>query len=182
MSMRLVTERLTLRLLELGDAEAIERLASEKEVADTTMNIPHPYPLGSAAGFIQSRHEAAMHGDGYSFAVTLTEGGTFLGIVGLNIDKRNNKADLGYWIGRAYWGQGYCTEAAARVVQYAFEQLKLNKVFAAALTRNPASSRVMEKIGMKFEGILREHLCKEGQYEDVKCYGLLRGEVQNTRL
>lgn len=177
MSMALVTERLTLRLLELGDAEAIERLASEKEVADTTLNIPHPYPLGSAAGFIQSREEAAKRGDGYSFAVTLTDGGAFLGIVGLNIDKRNNKADLGYWIGRAYWGQGYCTEAAARVVQHAFEELKLNRVFAAALTRNPASSRVMEKIGMKFEGILREHLCKEGRYEDVKCYGLLREEV-----
>lgn len=90
----MVTERLTLRQLELYDAEAIEKLAGEKEVADTTVNMPHPYPSGSANAFIQARHEAADRGDGYSFAVTLTEGEVFLGGVGLHLNKNHNMAEL----------------------------------------------------------------------------------------
>lgn len=71
----LVTERLTLRPLELGDAEGIEELAGDKRVADTTLNIPHPYPTGSATPFIQARQEAAARGDGYSFAVISGQSG-----------------------------------------------------------------------------------------------------------
>lgn len=175
----MVTERLTLRQLELHDAEAIEKLAGEKEVADTTLNMPHPYPVGSASSFIKARHEAAERGDGYSFAVTLTEGEVFLGVVGLRVNKNHNMAELAYWIGKPYWKSGYCTEAAARVVQFAFDELRLNRVFAAAMTRNPASYRVMEKIGMKFEGIMRNHIRKGDTYEDLRYYGLLHSDYQN---
>lgn len=172
----MITERLTLRQLELHDAEAIEVLAGDKDVADTTLNIPHPYPTGSATMFIKARHEASARGDGYSFAVTLTEGGAFLGVVGLHVNKTHNKAELAYWIGKPYWKSGYCTEAAARVVQFAFDELELNRVFAAAMTRNPASYGVMEKIGMKYEGLMRNHIRKGNAYEDLRYYGLLRSD------
>ncbi|GIP35949.1 GNAT family N-acetyltransferase [Paenibacillus sp. J2TS4] len=175
----MVTERLTLRQLELNDSEAIEKLAGEKDVADTTLNMPHPYPTGSATTFIKARHEAAVRGDGYSFAVTLTESEDFLGIVGLHVNKTHNMAELAYWIGKPYWRSGYCTEAAARVVQFAFDELELNRVFAAAMTRNPASYKVMEKIGMKHEGILRSHIRKGDTYEDLRYYGLLRSDDRN---
>ncbi|GMK45349.1 hypothetical protein PghCCS26_24770 [Paenibacillus glycanilyticus] len=66
------------------------------------------------------------------------------------------------------------SEAAGRVVKFAFEELELNRVYAAAMTRNPASYRVMEKIGMKFEGVLRNHIRKGDTYEDLRYYGLLR--------
>ncbi|TQR46398.1 GNAT family N-acetyltransferase [Paenibacillus popilliae] len=174
----MVTERLTLRQLELHDAEAIEKLAGEKAVADTTLNMPHPYPPGSATTFIKARHEAAARGDGYSFAVTLTEGEVFLGVVGLHINKTHNMAELSYWIGKPYWKNGFCTEAATRVVQLAFNELELNRVFAAAMTRNPASYRVMERIGLKHEGILRNHIRKGDAYEDLRYYGLLRSDVR----
>ncbi|MBW7477335.1 GNAT family N-acetyltransferase [Paenibacillus oenotherae] len=172
--MTMVTRRLTLRQLELHDADAIEHLAGDKDVADTTLSMPHPYPAGSAATFINARREAAARGEGYSFAVTSTEDSVFLGIVGLHINKTHHMAELGYWIGKPYWGYGYCTEAAARVVQFAFDELELNRVFAAAMTRNPASYKVMEKIGMKYEGILRNHIRKGDTYEDLRYYGLLR--------
>lgn len=180
MKMERVTERLTLRPLQPGDAEAIETLAGDFEVADTALNIPHPYPKGSAAGFIASREEHRVNGDGYAFAVTLTESGTFLGIVGLGVDRNHNRGELGYWIGKPYWRKGYCSEAAASVLQFAFEELGLNRVEAAAMTRNPASSKVMEKIGMKHEGILRQYLRKGGEYEDVVYYGLLRSEIEGS--
>ncbi|WP_020617398.1 GNAT family N-acetyltransferase [Paenibacillus daejeonensis] len=173
----LVTERLTLRLLELSDAEAIEALAGDKRVADTTLNIPHPYPKGSATPFIRARQEAAARGDGYSFAVTLTEGKVFLGVVGLHVSKAHNMAELAYWMGSPYWSRGYCTEAASRVVQFAFDELQVNRVFAAAMTRNPASYKVMEKIGMQLEGTLRQHIRKGEVYEDLRYYGVLRSDT-----
>jgi len=176
----LVTKRLTLRQLEPHDAESIERLAGEKDVADTTLNMPHPYPAGSASSFIHARSEAAARGDGYSFAITLSESEAFLGIVGLHVVKAHNMAELGYWVGKPYWRNGYCTEAAARMVQFAFEDLKLNRVYAAAMTRNPASYKVMEKIGMKFEGILRNHIRKGDAYEDLRYYGLLQTDERNS--
>lgn len=174
MTQVMVTKRLTLRQLEPRDAEAIERLAGEKDVAATTLNIPHPYPTGSAVTFINARLEAAARGDGYSFAVTLTEDEAFLGVVGLQVDTTHNKAELAYWIGKPYWRTGYCTEAASRVVQFAFDELELNRVFAVAMTRNPASYKVMGKIGMHREGILRNHIRKGDAYEDLTYYGLLR--------
>ncbi|WP_201001995.1 GNAT family N-acetyltransferase [Paenibacillus glycanilyticus] len=170
----LVSSRLTLRPLELADGEFIEQLAGDKDVADTTLNMPHPYPAGAAATFIQARQDAAARGDGFSFAVTLTESGAFLGVVGLHVIKTHNMAEMGYWIGKPYWSNGYCSEAAGRVVKFAFEELELNRVYAAAMTRNPASYRVMEKIGMKFEGVLRNHIRKGDTYEDLRYYGLLR--------
>ncbi|GMK40277.1 GNAT family acetyltransferase [Paenibacillus sp. CCS19] len=170
------TKRLTLRLLAPQDAEAIERLAADKEVADTTLGIPHPYPAGSSAGFIQGMMEAAERGDSYSFAVIRAEDESFLGIVGIHLQQRHNTAELAYWIGRPYWNRGYCTEAAARVMQYAFEELALNRVYAAAMTRNPGSYKVMEKLGMKHEGVLRSHIRKGDAYEDVTYYGILRSE------
>lgn len=172
----LVTQRLTLRQLELRDAEAIEELAGEKDVADTALNIPHPYPKGAAATFIHARNEDAAKGNSYTFAVTLTEGGAFLGVIGMHVNKTHNMGELGYWIGKPYWRSGYCTEAAARVVQFAFDGLGLNRVLATAMTRNPASYKVMEKIGMKHEGILREQLRKGEIYEDMSYYGLLRSD------
>jgi len=179
MNMIMVTERLTLRPLELRDGEAMERLAGDREVADTALNIPHPYPQGSAVGFIQARHEAAARGDGYSFAVTLTEEEGLIGVVGLHVHKPHHMAELAYWIGKPHWRNGYCTEAAARVVRFAFEELGLNRVFAAAMTRNPASYKVMEKIGMQPEGILRQHIRKGDVYEDVTYYGLLRSDERH---
>lgn len=171
------TNRLTLRLLEYEDAESIERLAGEKEVADTTLSMPHPYPKGAAVTFIDARRQAADRGDGYSFAIIRTDDRSFLGVVGLHVNKRHNMAELAYWIGKPYWGKGYCTEAATRVVQYAFGDIQLNRVFAAAMTRNPASYKVMEKIGMKFEGVLRHHIRKGNVYEDLTYYGLLQTDM-----
>ncbi|WP_028610233.1 GNAT family N-acetyltransferase [Paenibacillus harenae] len=170
----LYTERLFLRLLEQNDAEAIERLINDYGVARTTLNIPYPYPKGSAVPFIQRRTEAAANGDGYSFAVIDRESGTFMGSIGMNIDKNHHRAELGYWLGAQFWNNGYMTEAVRRVVQFGFLELGLNKVSAAAMTGNPASSSVMKKIGMQYEGTFRQHFIKWGQYEDIGYFGILR--------
>jgi len=83
---------------------------------------------------------------------------------------------MGYWIGKSYWGKGYCTEAARRLIKYGFEELKLNRIFAHFMTGNPASGRVMEKAGMIYEGHLRQHVKKWDVVQDLKIYAILKDE------
>ena len=83
---------------------------------------------------------------------------------------------MGYWIGLPYWNNGYCTEAARAVVDFAFTDLGLHRIFAHHLVRNPASGRVMQKIGMRFEGIHRDAIKKWDKYEDIAAYAILADE------
>lgn len=170
------TERLILRLLKPGDALAMELLIDDYEIAKTTLNIPHPYPKGSAESFIHFRTEVAKKGDGFSFAILEKTNRVFTGVIGLHIDKNHKKAELAYWIGKPYWSKGYVTEAANRICEFVFHDLELNRLWAAAMTKNPASSRVMKKIGMSYEGTFRQHFLKWDKYEDIEYYAMLKGD------
>jgi RimJ/RimL family protein N-acetyltransferase len=167
------TERLILRLFELSDAKDVQRLAGEKAVAETTFNIPHPYEDGMAEEWISTHQSKFEAGELCNFAITLTQTGELIGAIGLIISSRHNHAELGYWVGVPYWNQGFCTEAAKAVLEYGFRDLELNRVHAHFLSYNPASGRVMSKIGMRHEGILRKHIRVADQYEDIEIYGIL---------
>jgi RimJ/RimL family protein N-acetyltransferase len=172
----LITERLLLRPLTLADAPDVQRLAGEREIAATTAAIPHPYPDGAAEAWIETHAGRFARGEGAAFAVTRRADGALLGVVGLEINAEMQRAELGYWIGKPYWNQGYCTEAAAAVVRFALLDLGLRRVFARHFSRNPASGRVMQKIGMRHEGTLRRHAVRWGEVHDLELYGLLAGE------
>ena len=176
---RLTTARLTLRPFHLGDAQEVRRLAGDREIAATTATIPHPYKEGMAEAWISTHQERFERGEAVIFAITLGENGTLVGAIGLELSKDNNRAELGYWIGKPYWSQGYCTEAAQEVARYAFAELGVHRVHAWHMRRNPASGLVMQKVGMKHEGSLRQHLLKWGQYEDLEGYGLLKSEFES---
>jgi len=167
------TERLTLRPFSLDDAGAVQRLAGDRDIAATTILIPHPYPDGAAEEWIGTHAGMFEHGEGLTVAVTARAGGVLHGAVSLTIDARHHHAELGYWIGKAYWGRGYATEAARAVVDYGFHTLKLHRVFAHHMARNAASGRVLEKLGMRYEGTLAEHVRKWDDYEDIRHFGLL---------
>ena len=79
-----------------------------------------------------------------------------VGAMGLTINKRFNRAQLGYWIAKEYWNQGYCTEVSKTILEYGFHELDLHRITASYIIRNPASGKVMEKIGMKKEGLALE--------------------------
>ena len=170
----LETQRLILRPFELTDARAVQRLAGEYAIADTTLNIPHPYEDGMAEQWIGTHQPQFEAGELANFAVTLREPGELVGAIGLVINRRFDRAELGYWIGVPYWGCGYCTEAGHAVLRYGFTDLNLNRIHAYHLSRNPASGRVMEKLGMTREGRLRQHVKKWDKYEDLVEYGLVR--------
>jgi RimJ/RimL family protein N-acetyltransferase len=176
----LTTERLILRPLALSDAKTIQELAGDREVADTTRLIPHPYPDGLAEVWISSLQPRYERGEGVSFGITLKEG-PLIGSIGILLNLVDHHAEMGYWIGKPYWNQGFCTEAAAAVLGYAFETLQMERLFANYFARNPASGRVIAKLGMTQEGTLRHHRCKWGQYEDLVVCGILRSEHQNLK-
>jgi len=114
-------------------------------------------------------------------AITLRSTGELAGAISLKIDRESDRADLGYWLGEPYWGQGYCTEAARAIVRHGFDVLGLNRIHAAHFARNPASGRVLQKAGMRQEGVARQHVRKWGRYEDLVLYGLRRSECDPVR-
>ncbi|MEQ9563233.1 MAG: GNAT family N-acetyltransferase [Woeseiaceae bacterium] len=173
----LQSDRLTLRPFTLDDATRVQHLAGSRAIADTTLNVPHPYEDGMAEDWI-STHEAKSNDGDLTFAITLKESGELVGAMGLRVDKPFARGELGYWIGEPYWRRGYCTEAATRLLRFAFTELHLNRVHAYYLARNPASGRVLQKIGMSREGIARKHTMKWDRFEDLVLCGILRGEWQ----
>lgn len=174
----ITTERLVLRPFRLDDAPEVQRLAGAREIADTTLNIPHPYPDGVAEKWINTHHEEYEKSGSVVWAVTLNNSEQLIGAIGLTTNREFDRAELGYWISQPFWGRGYCTEAAKAALGYGFGQAGLNRIFANHLTRNPASGKVMQKIGMKKEGEMRQHIKKWDKCEDIIYYGILAAEYK----
>ena len=172
----LETARLVLRPFRTADADEVQRLAGDRAVADTTLNIPHPYEDGMAEKWISNHRDWFERREQAVFAITLRSDGTLIGAVGLLIHGEDQRAELGYWIGKPYWNQGFCTEAARRVLGFGFEHLGLNRIYAHHFVRNPASGRVLQKLGMAHEGRLRQHVRKWDAFEDLELYGILKSQ------
>jgi RimJ/RimL family protein N-acetyltransferase len=177
------TERLLLRPLKMSDAPDIQRLAGNLDVASTTRDIPHPYVDGMAEKWIRSCQEPANAGNLVTFAVTMNGDGdgdgSFIGAIGLHPDSDQPQGELGYWIGKPYWNHGYATEAVEAVINHAFKELALDRVYAAHFTRNPSSGRVMQKAGMRHEGFLKGHTEKWGVFEDLEFYGVTNVQFED---
>ncbi len=177
---KIETERLLLRPFELSDGPRVKELAGDKAIPDTTLNIPYPYKDGMAEEWILTHQPKFETGELANYAIVLKSTQILIGAIGLVIDKRFNRAELGYWVAKKYWNKGYCTEAAEAMVEYGFHKLDLHKITATHISRNPASGKVMEKIGMKKEGFFKEHVIKWNKYEDIVNYGILRNEWETN--
>ena len=169
----LATARLILRPFAPEDAGTVQLFAGDREVAATTINVPHPYPDGAAAAWINSHAALWVERRAMSLAITERATGALVGATGLAITAPDRRAELGYWIGRPYWNRGYATEAARAMVEYGFGPLGLHRIMARHLARNPASGRVLEKVGMTREGVLRQHVLKWDVFEDLVVYAVL---------
>ncbi len=168
------TTRLVLGAFTPADAADLQQLAGDRKIADTTVSIPHPYDLDHALAWIGQQRRELVRGRAANFAIRLP-GSRLIGCAGLrDIDREHWQAELGFWIGREWWGQGYAREAASAVLRFGFEQLGLNRICAHHMARNPAAGQVLRRIGMEKEGVLRERVQKWGVYEDVVLYAALR--------
>jgi [ribosomal protein S5]-alanine N-acetyltransferase len=170
------TNRLRLQPFSLLDAKDVQRLAGDPAIADTTLCIPHPYPDGAAEDWIATHSNEFEKGEGATFAIKMKSDAALIGAISLMQIKKGHQAELGYWIGKPYWRRGYCTEAARALLNYAFLELGLIRVHACHFARNPASGRVLQNIGMQYEGIRRHHVMKWDKPEDLALYGILKDE------
>ncbi len=180
---QLTSERLLLRPFVQSDAPRVEQLAGAREVASATLTIPHPYPSGAAAVWIGTHAAAWERGDRLTLAICEIDApGDILGAISLAIAAEHEHGEIGYWVAVMAWGRGYATEAARSLVSYAFAQLHLHRVLGRHFVRNPASGRVMQKLGMRLEGIHRDAYKRWGKFEDVAVYGILEPEWDSPAL
>ncbi|WP_317174162.1 GNAT family N-acetyltransferase [Nonlabens antarcticus] len=172
------TERLILNELSTEDIPLIVKNAVNPNISQFTQNIPHPYEESDAIYWINRAHQGFKNGTNHVFAIRWKESGEFMGGIGLTLEKRFNRAEVGYWIAEPFWNKGIMTEATKRIIQYGFADLKLNKITSSHLVENPASGKVMRKGGMQKEGILRQQVSKTDRYYDLVVYGILSKEFK----
>jgi [ribosomal protein S5]-alanine N-acetyltransferase len=172
MNITLQTPRLMLRTYTADDIPELLPLIGAREIAATTLRIPHPYSQKDAEDLVAHANES----DGVRLAVRLRDSATFVGGAGLRLEPDHDRAEIGYWIGVPYWGNGYATEAARALLTYGFEQMKLNRIYASHYSNNPASGKILRKLGMKPEGCQRGHILKWGEYQDLELFGMLRSD------
>lgn len=175
----LTTTRLNLRPFALADAPDVQRLAGDRAIAEMTASIPHPYPDGAAEEWIGTHQEAFDKGIGVCFAIVEKQQNALVGSISLMKISAGHQAELGYWIGKPFWSNGYCTEAAREVVCYGFEQRGLVRIHACHIGRNPASGRILQKLGMQQEGCRRRHVRRWDCLEDLEMYGILKEDWEN---
>jgi RimJ/RimL family protein N-acetyltransferase len=165
----LETERLVLRRPTLADVKAIARLANDRRIAQNTSRIPHPYAVSDAEIFIQF---VAQQPRDTNFVIL--RDGDLVGNIGIDIGKVD-APEIGYWLGVPYWGQGYATEAARAVIDYAFEEFGPPELRAGARVVNPASRRVLEKCGFQWTGVELRKVLSLGSSVPVDRFRLDRG-------
>lgn len=165
--------RLTLRLFHESDAPAVTRLCNNYNIYRNTLYLPYPYTEEDALTWIAA-HLANFNADkSYEFAITVKETGELVGAIALTNNQRFRHGEIAYWVGEEYWGNGYATEAAQAIIQFAFDEKQYHRVFARYFSTNPASGRVLQKLGMEKEGVLKDHVIKENRYENLVYYGLI---------
>lgn len=174
-SPNLDTERLLLRKLSFKDAGAIYKYGSDPEVTRFMLWETHR-SINDTYNFIEFILEQYNMDTAAEWVITLKNSGEVVGTIGLNSLSRHFCCELGYTLSKDYWGQGIMPEAASKVLQFAFEDMKVNRVESMHFVGNEKSGRVMQKIGMKYEGCLRKKIFAKGKYHDCAIYSKLAQE------
>lgn len=172
---RIETQRLTLRPPQPQDAAEVQRLAGDFRIADVTRSIPHPYPEELAQQWIERCAQDWASGAAASFIITESDSGKLVGSMALK-DINRGEAEVGYWIGVPYWSRGYASEACNALVDFAFQQLRLRRLHASHLARNPQSGRVLFKAGFRHLGLGHSQCGCQGKLEPVELYERVSGE------
>lgn len=170
----LTTERLILRKMKLSDAQDLFAYAQDPQVSRHVLWEAHT-SVRQSRQFLRMARRQYRRGQPCSWAITLKDSGRMIGTIGfmwLNTDWLS--AEVGYSLSREYWNQGLMTEALRAVIAFGFDTLGLQRIEAQHTLGNPASGRVMQHVGMQYEGTLRQRVKNKGKYQDVKLFAILR--------
>ncbi|HIS00009.1 MAG TPA: GNAT family N-acetyltransferase [Candidatus Excrementavichristensenella intestinipullorum] len=170
----LETHRLVLRRMTMRDAQDMYEYSRDPQVARHVLWDAHR-SLGETRSYIRSALRRYRAGQAASLVIELKAERKVIGTIGFMwYQQDNSSAEVGYSLSRAYWNRGIMTEALGAVVDFAFRQLRINRLEAQHEVDNPASGQVMRNVGMVKEGTLRQRLFNKGRYVDVDLYAILR--------
>ncbi len=149
MEKKLITARLRLRPVRRGDAPRVQALCNNWNVARMLSRVPYPSSVEVVESWTGAQTEARKSGLAYNFVITLPDG--LIGVVGVS-RRDDGGCEIGYWLGEPWWGQGLMTEAVGRVVDFARNELSLDRLRSDYFADNPASGRVQQKCGFRITG------------------------------
>lgn len=175
----LATRRLVLRRFTVEDTEAMYRNWASDPEATRYLTWPcHPSPEATTA-LLEDWVRQYEDGSVFSWAIQSKETGEPIGSIAVvKLEERVDAAEIGYCLGRAFWGQGLMTEALRAVMAFLFDKGEIRRITARHDARNPASGRVMQKAGMRYEGTLRQAGRNNQGIYDLICYGALRSDLR----
>ena len=169
--------QITIRPLQLKDAQSIYKNVRDKAIVQYTIQIPYPYRSTDAVKFIKSSQKAWKEKSAYILGIGVKDTETIIGVVSLSrIDKKNKNCELGYWLGKKYWRKGIASSAVKMALDFAFNKLKMHRVYASTFASNTASLRVLEKNNFLLEGILYETRWRNGIWHNMFLYGILKDD------
>jgi RimJ/RimL family protein N-acetyltransferase len=182
MNLRLEGKKIVLRPVHRSDAASIYANAKDREIGQFT-HIPHPYRIQNAYDFIRGVRRWERRKQVVLLGIEAKETGQVIGIINIfHIDRKNRHAEVGYWLGKKYWGRGIMAEALNLMLEHAFRKMKLVRVSAKVFHPNIASARLLEKLGFKLEARLRKISFHRRQWYDDLCYGILKEEFKRRRV
>ena len=168
-----------LRRFRLEDARDIAARINDPEISRFTIQIPYPYGVKDAIDFISNNEVWFEEGSSLNLAITLKEEDSVIGGIGLmNIDRKFNHAEIGYWIGKEYWGKGMVSQCVQAMVRLGFDRIGLQRISAVVFSPNTRSKRILEKNGFKFEGTMRDRYILDGRPADGDIFGITRRDME----
>ncbi|MEI9983921.1 MAG: GNAT family protein [Aliidongia sp.] len=167
-------DRLALRVFALTEAPALSGLLIDFEVVRFAGEIPWPYDLSRAAGFIAQSHRHFAHGRDCIFAIEHLADAALVGCIALHADAGGKVARLGYWLGQSHWGHGYATEAIGLALAFGFTERPFDRIEAEAHVGNTASWKALERAGLLFEGIFDLEFRCRGFIAPARRYAISR--------
>lgn len=175
--MKIKTNRLVIRDFTIKDAKYLMENANDKSVWHFTANVPSPYRLKDAKWFINKcvKQSKKKPRESYALGIELKKEKRIIGCIGIfKVDRINKKAGIGYWIGKKYRKQGLTSEAERAMLNFAFNKLKLNKIYGDAIVENNISNKLFKKFGFRKIGVKREDIIKKGRKKDCYAWELLK--------
>ncbi|GAE32185.1 GNAT family N-acetyltransferase [Halalkalibacter hemicellulosilyticus] len=179
MKTTLETERLQLRKMKTSDAPYLFNIWSDPTVT-RYMNISDFESVEQATAMITHLNQLANEHQAIRYSIILQKTGDIIGSCGFNhFDFTNERAEIGYELGKHYWGQGYANEAISTIIDYGFKELALNRIEAKVELENESSVKLLKRLNFTYEGLLRQVEKYEGAFHDLALYSTLACEQTN---
>jgi 8-oxo-dGTP diphosphatase len=179
----LKTLRLSLRPLAPEDGPDFHRLINDWDICRTLPDAPFPYPAQLATDWIEAAAQDRAEKKAHQFAIVQNSTGALIGCAGLRLSRDHKSAELGYWIGRRHWGEGFCSEAALRLTEWGFAELSVAKITATVAADNPASIAILRRAGFaQTSKGTQAFLCRPGAKLPVLHFTNKREAAENAAL